>query len=144
MSSKAIKPDVKNRIYFCLNKASIPGVITVETHIQHTHTDRPGGVVMNNFCRSSFRLLPVLLLSVWVCLCMRHSLLNPEEHRYSKRTSKRMTQTSMFDFHHYVSLEGEEVFNRQPHQTLMCRRVKEQQISQSLPKHTSHHSCTCM
>lgn len=57
---------------------------------------------------SSCRLLPVLLLSVWVCLCMRHSLLNSEEHRYCERTSEGMTQTSTFNFHYYISSRGED------------------------------------
>lgn len=41
-------------------------------------------------------LLPALLLSVWVCLWMRHSLLNSERYRYSEWTFKGMTQTCTF------------------------------------------------
>lgn len=45
----------------------------------------------------SCKLLPALLLSVWVCLCMRHSLLNSEQYRYSEWTFEGMTQACTFD-----------------------------------------------
>lgn len=45
---------------------------------------------------------------------MRHLLLNSGEQRYSEWTSKGMTQACTFKFNHYISTEGEEVFNRHP------------------------------
>lgn len=63
-------------------------------------------------------LRPALLLSVWVCLCMRHPLLN---YRYSEWTFKGMTQACTLVAHHYISTEGEGVFSKQANHMVMWR-----------------------
>lgn len=72
---------------------------------------------------------------------MRHSLLNSEEHRYSEIASKGMTQASMFNFHHYISREGEEVLSRQLNQILAVEN-KERAAKSLTKRHKLHNFIT--
>lgn len=88
-------------------EASIPEAITVkksDPDLEVSSWIIPG----SSFCGP----LPVRFHFVWVCLCMRHSLLNSEERRYFEWTPKGMSQTSTFSSRCYVSTKGEETFGR--------------------------------
>lgn len=84
MALKAKKNDTVNiKIYF--NPPIQEPLLSKETHSNL----RMSSLII---AAPSCLLLPALLLSVWVCLCMRHSLLNSEQYRYSEWTFKGMTQ----------------------------------------------------